>query len=713
MLSRMEVVIMEQKGERLSSNTQSKTKSARVFSLRSLICLILIGITALAITTPALATSVESGGGAILGYLDYSYDKNTVIFNTTSKYAEAGTVFFDTFYPFDTSLRYLYADPVVRYQLDNKPHKLKGFMMVALSDLQKIYAPYFSYSVNNNEITVTHHYFNKHVIAGQGTRSPTVEYTKIVWEGVFSLKSNTGSVKKSTYRTTTNSSQIDTQPVIATSGPDTVTLDCVPLVYGHLVYVPVASFMQALGKTITDSGAKKGYLAISSIGPDDTSDDLFNPVYGAPCTPITDSRVAYMDGVLNGTITKGNFWNAFYMGDVTVFTGSYDAAGNDITAVQSVNRILPYRVYVPKNYDPNLPSKFTFLLHGGTGNENAPIERPNDHFNNQPSPLPGIVHDTVENYSDVYNYIVLSPNGWTRGPMWGKGPGEVSLLTAYTLINLTYNIDPSKQFIMGNSQGGGGTLNFAVRHPEMFKAMSAQAVVSGPNKSVLAASDAVNLPLLFIQGTTDVTNSYKTGVTYYNNTIKGVVKDATFMAVEQGHHSYGWSSPYAAIYQFFDRQLEPSSPVLDVNEVFFTVDSTTAQVTNSSNQVQNVLLTTAPILSGDTKMVALADLASIYGPTFNYNKVYAYNNDPAALASAVTTTYSNISVNIALPGVTGNVLTPTFLRVDATFKEGDSYTGTPPVIDPRTLSVPASIDASGHIFVPVVEFMALFGKTVH
>lgn len=69
-------------------------------------------------TTPA---ALEQGSRPIAGYLDYSYDKNSVLFNTSERHAQ--TVFFDTFYPFDPSLRYNNAEAMVRYELENKPFR--------------------------------------------------------------------------------------------------------------------------------------------------------------------------------------------------------------------------------------------------------------------------------------------------------------------------------------------------------------------------------------------------------------------------------------------------------------------------------------------------------------------------------------------------------------------------------------------------------------
>ena len=78
----------------------------------------------------AMPTALEQGSRPITGYLDYSYDKNSVLFNTREAHRQ--TVFFDTFYPFDPSLRYNNAEAIVRYELDHKPFMQDGVLMVAL-----------------------------------------------------------------------------------------------------------------------------------------------------------------------------------------------------------------------------------------------------------------------------------------------------------------------------------------------------------------------------------------------------------------------------------------------------------------------------------------------------------------------------------------------------------------------------------------------------
>ena len=71
---------------------------------------------------------------------------------------------------------------------------------------------------------------------------------------------------------------------------------------------------------------------MSHVGPQETANDLFNPKYTGvyPMTPLTPGRVKTMSGLLDGTISKGNLWFAYYFGDIDVFTGKADASGKPI-----------------------------------------------------------------------------------------------------------------------------------------------------------------------------------------------------------------------------------------------------------------------------------------------------------------------------------------------------------------------------------------------
>lgn len=655
----------------------------------------------------------EASSRPITGYLDYSWDKNSVLFNTRERHRQ--TVFMDTFYPFDPSLRYNNAEALVRHELDHRPFVQDGVLMVALADLRKIYAPFMSFSVDaaNQRFTVQHHFFKKRVATGSGSRAPTIEYTKIAWQGSYALGSTTATSTSVTHAMVTDRNLIDKAAVASSTAPTATTLALAPAQRNGRIYVPLASFMRTLGKTITDDSAGSGFLAVSHIGPQDTSDDLFNPNYakrGLPNTPITPARLKTMNGLLDGSITRGNLWFSMYLGDLKVFSGKTDANGQDIPTTAEVDRIVPYRLYVPARYNPGQRSKFTFNLHGATGNENAPFERPNDHLKNHPSTL-GL--NSLEAYADHYNHILLSPNGWTRGPVWGSGPGEQIILSALEQARQRYNIDPQRMFIFGNSAGGAGAMFFVLRHAHLFKAMAPTA----PGGSKPWAADLheriLDMPTILSCFTADVTvfyagNPRNSCQTWYAENLRGRMRNLTAVTVDNGHHSYGPASLYQITFEHFERALDPT-PARSVDAV--RVSANRKQVAVSlAGQPSQLTLGTAPVNRNGTLLVALDDLARIYGEKdFRIYDVHAYNLNLADMVSVKTVLFNKVSVNIK-PG-------ERFMRVGGTIHAGDTrddksrVAADDPRIDRRQLSVPVQL-VNGKVLVPVVEFMQLFGQVV-
>ncbi|MFO0442145.1 MAG: hypothetical protein ACK51Q_15975 [Betaproteobacteria bacterium] len=670
-------------------------------------------VTALVAGCAVTPAPLEESSRPITGYLDYSWDKNSVLFNIGERHRQ--TVFMDTFYPFDPSLRYNNAEAMVRHELDHRPFMQDGVLMVALADLRKIYAPFMSFTVNaaNQRFTVQHHFFKKRVAAGSGSRAPTIEYTRIAWQGSYALGSTAATSSSATHAMVTDRNQIDKAAVASSTAPAVTTLAAAPVQRNGRIYVPVASFMRTLGKTITDDSAASGFLAVSHVGPQDTADDLFNPGYanrGLPNTPITPARLKTMNGLLDGAITRGNLWFSMYLGDLRVFSGRTDANGQDIHLTTAVDRIVPYRLYVPARYNPRQPSKFTFNLHGATGNENAPFERPNDHLKNHPSTL-GL--NSLETYADHYNYIILSPNGWTRGPVWGSGPGEQIMLSALEQVRQRYSIDPQRLFIFGNSAGAAGAMYFVLRHGHLFKAMAPTA----PGGSKPWAADLndriLDMPTVLSCFAADITvfyagNPKNSCQTWYAENLRGRMRNLTAVTVENGHHSFGPASLYQITFDHFERVLDSTPPrVVDTVRVAAGRNSA---VVSSGGKTSNVTLATAPVSRDGTLMMALDDLSRIYGEKdFRVYDVHAYNLKLADMVSVKTVLHNRGSVNIK-PG-------ERFLRVGGTIHAGDTLDGKTrvaadyPRIDRRQLSVPAQ-NVNGKILVPVVEFMQLFGKTV-
>jgi hypothetical protein len=321
---------------------------------------------------------------------------------------------------------------------------------------------------------------------------------------------------------------------------------------------------------------------------------------------------------------------------------------------------------------------------------------------------------TVEDFADHYNYIVLSPNGWTRGPQWGKGPGEHAMLVTLDAVRRQYNIDSSKMFITGNSGGGAGTMNFAIRHPSLFRAMAPTAPGSSKPRAADMKGPILDMPTLMSCYTADITVFYAAHPSnacqpWYHAQVKDRLRNVTFVTVENGHHSYGAASLNEMTFEFFDRVLD-STAAKDVANVRFVPGTRSATVTAAGGATSAVALGAAPVGQNGRVMVALDDLARIYGASdFKVYDIYAYNRTPSDVVAVKTIKYNSVAVNLK-PG-------ERFLRVGGTVHAGDTTgasTTVPagdPSIDPRVLSVAAN-SSNGRVYVPVVEFMRLFGKRV-
>lgn len=123
---------------------------------------------------------------------------------------------------------------------------------------------------------------------------------------------------------------------------------------------------------------------------------------------------------------------------------------------------------------------------------------------------------------------------------------SVSGGTALELIQQvidTYPIDPSRVYITGNSMGGGGTWEFAQRHPELF---AAALPVSGhtPNLEQLKSIANAKLPVWAFGGKNDFKNPYTDtlAAVEYINRNGGCAWLTTYS--NAAHDDDLWSSPY-------------------------------------------------------------------------------------------------------------------------------------------------------------------------
>jgi predicted peptidase len=158
---------------------------------------------------------------------------------------------------------------------------------------------------------------------------------------------------------------------------------------------------------------------------------------------------------------------------------------------------LPYRLFVPKGYDPQQRYPLILWLHGagGIGSDNA-AQIAGDQ-------VPGThAWATPERQAEHPAFIVVpqSPGVWTSTSVPDLGPHLAAVSRILDGLAVEFSIDPNRVYVLGQSNGGYGAWNLISNHPERFAA----AVLVCPIKGNLArAARAASLPIWIFLGSHD------------------------------------------------------------------------------------------------------------------------------------------------------------------------------------------------------------------
>lgn len=152
------------------------------------------------------------------------------------------------------------------------------------------------------------------------------------------------------------------------------------------------------------------------------------------------------------------------------------------------NTTLPYRLFIPENYDSTKSYPMMLCLHGAgeRGDDN------NTHF---------IKHQIATAWADSKNQserpcFVVAPQCPEKSKWnyvdWGKGtfnmdnvPVGNEMLTVINLLDALsteFNIDPKRTYVTGLSMGGYGAWDIITRYPERFAAAIPMSGAGDPSK---------------------------------------------------------------------------------------------------------------------------------------------------------------------------------------------------------------------------------------
>ena len=199
--------------------------------------------------------------------------------------------------------------------------------------------------------------------------------------------------------------------------------------------------------------------------------------------------------------------------------------------LNGANEIMPYRVYVPKNYSASKAMPLVIALHGLGGNEDGFF----DNYQQLPPKL-----------SEQHGFLLAAPLGFRRDGFYGSGvagSGDVSerrkrdysekdVLEVLRLMKAAYNVDDSRIYLIGHSMGAIGTWALAAKYPQTWAALVTFAGTGSPS----LADSMKGIPQFVVHGDADNT----VNVSGSRNMVAALNKlkaDVTYLEVAGGSHT--------------------------------------------------------------------------------------------------------------------------------------------------------------------------------
>lgn len=219
------------------------------------------------------------------------------------------------------------------------------------------------------------------------------------------------------------------------------------------------------------------------------------------------------------------------------------AAQQNKTINLSIGRNRFYsKVILPKNYDPDKQYPVIFFLHG-------------------------LVRRAKPKISDAWwmalkdeafgDYIQVHPAAWSKHRWWHESQVE-SIKALYQRINNQYNIDKSKVYLLGLSDGGSGSFFINSRIPDFFAAtvsiIGNPQVISTKNNGVTEDTYPLNFgnrPYLVINTENDQLYPPEV-VKDYIDYFKRLGADIDFKVIPGSHTIKAYKNNTASIIDFFN-----------------------------------------------------------------------------------------------------------------------------------------------------------------
>lgn len=161
-------------------------------------------------------------------------------------------------------------------------------------------------------------------------------------------------------------------------------------------------------------------------------------------------------------------------------------------------------VDVPADYDPARKWQLRVQLHGGVGRP-SPNAQPPGRAGAPGGGANGRAPNRIAGEKQIY----LHPSGWAAAQWWDEEQVD-NIMRAVDALKRKYNIDETKIYITGISDGGTGVYYMALKEPNLWSSYlplnGSLAVIRSPDNGAdgeMHGNNLINAPLYVVNGEND------------------------------------------------------------------------------------------------------------------------------------------------------------------------------------------------------------------
>ncbi len=203
--------------------------------------------------------------------------------------------------------------------------------------------------------------------------------------------------------------------------------------------------------------------------------------------------------------------------------------------------IMPYRLFIPKDYDGSRAYPLVVALHGLGGTEDSMF---------------GANYRVIPE-AEKRGYIIAAPLGYRIDGGYGRGMGgagnkraqysEQDVMHVLALVRQDYKIDNRRIYLLGHSMGGIGTWTLGAKYPQIWASLAPISGVADPRTVEVMK----HIPEVVVHGDDDNTVPVS-GSRAMVAEMKKLGVDVKYIEVPGGSHTSVPGPNMSAIFDFFD-----------------------------------------------------------------------------------------------------------------------------------------------------------------